>query len=210
MDRVLATHIDIAAAPERVWEVLVDLPAWNEWNPFIPSIAGRLEVGTRLRMTVRPPGMKAMEFKPKVMAVRSGAELIWGWQLPPLRLPWRPCDLARATAERRDTLTPTRAIPRTDGAFDGRDVRTDGAGLPSDEPGSNNASRVGPAADRARSGPGADAVGCLASSHHYRAGRAEPRGLTSRIATSPDEDVRQGPAAKAPLALHQRGFQLRA
>jgi len=64
MCRVLDTYIDINAPPERVWKVLLDFPAWKEWNPFIPSVSGKLEVGARLHITVCPPGMKSMEFKP--------------------------------------------------------------------------------------------------------------------------------------------------
>ena len=77
MVRVLDTYIDINAPPQRVWEVLIDFPAWREWNPFIPSITGKLEAGERLQITVSPPGMKSMQFKPEVFAVRPGKEIIW-------------------------------------------------------------------------------------------------------------------------------------
>jgi len=56
-------------------------PAWKEWNPFIPFLAGRPEVGAYLRISVSPPGMKSMEFKPKVFVVRPGEEIIWGSSL---------------------------------------------------------------------------------------------------------------------------------
>jgi hypothetical protein len=78
MGRVIDTYIDINAPPERVWNVLLDFATWKEWNPFIPSIAGRPEVGAYLRISVSPPGMKSMEFKPKVFVVRPGEEIIWG------------------------------------------------------------------------------------------------------------------------------------
>ena len=78
MFRVLDTYIDINASPERVWEVLIDFPAWKEWNPFIPYVAGTLEVGARLHITVSPPGIKPMEFEPKVFAVRPSEEILWG------------------------------------------------------------------------------------------------------------------------------------
>ena len=78
MGRVIENHIDINAPPSRVWEVLVDFHKWEEWNPFIRSITGKPEVGVYLRITVSPPGMKPMEFKPKVFVVRPGEEIIWG------------------------------------------------------------------------------------------------------------------------------------
>ena len=78
MGRCIDTYIDIDAPPQRVWQVLIDLPAWREWNPFIPSITGKLETGARLQITVSPPGIKSMEFNPKVFAVRPCKEIIWG------------------------------------------------------------------------------------------------------------------------------------
>lgn len=38
----------------------------------------KLEVGAHLCITVSPPGIKSMEFKPEVFAVRPGEEIIWG------------------------------------------------------------------------------------------------------------------------------------
>ena len=35
----------IPAPPELVWDVLIDFPRYGEWNPFITSIEGELEVG---------------------------------------------------------------------------------------------------------------------------------------------------------------------
>ena len=35
MPAELTTFVDIDATPERVWQVLTDLPAYAEWNPFI-------------------------------------------------------------------------------------------------------------------------------------------------------------------------------
>lgn len=36
----IVTHIEIAASPERVWEMLVDYPAYAGWNPYITRIDG--------------------------------------------------------------------------------------------------------------------------------------------------------------------------
>ena len=44
--RDLRSEID--ASPEDVWQVLTDFDAYPEWNPFIRSIQGNPEVGSRL------------------------------------------------------------------------------------------------------------------------------------------------------------------
>jgi hypothetical protein len=52
MTAELTTFVDIDATPERVWQVLTDLPAFAEWNPFITSAEGALVVGRRLAVSV--------------------------------------------------------------------------------------------------------------------------------------------------------------
>jgi hypothetical protein len=50
----LRTFVDIDASPERVWQVLTDLPAYAEWNPFITEAHGAFVVGDRLSVSVPP------------------------------------------------------------------------------------------------------------------------------------------------------------
>lgn len=40
----------IAAAPDRVWAVLVDLPSWRAWNPTVVSIEGDVTTGGTVRL----------------------------------------------------------------------------------------------------------------------------------------------------------------
>ena len=46
----LHSEIEIAASPERVWDILADFAAYPRWNPFIRHISGELEVGERLEV----------------------------------------------------------------------------------------------------------------------------------------------------------------
>lgn len=78
MHRIIDASIDIDAAPEKVWEVLLDFKSWESWNPFIPVVEGELAVGKRLQIKVVSPGMKPMIFKPIVFVVRPHEEIIWG------------------------------------------------------------------------------------------------------------------------------------
>jgi hypothetical protein len=54
MTAELTTSVDIEATPERVWQVLTDLPAYAEWNPFVTGAAGTVAVGARLSLSLLP------------------------------------------------------------------------------------------------------------------------------------------------------------
>jgi hypothetical protein len=75
--RELRTEIEIDAAPERVWTVLVDFSRHAEWNPFIRDIEGEPLEGERLSIRIEPPGGKAMRFRPTVLTAVPSQELRW-------------------------------------------------------------------------------------------------------------------------------------
>jgi hypothetical protein len=50
---------------------------FTRWNPFITAIEGVPEAGARLVVTIRAPGRKARDFRPRVLAAREGRELRW-------------------------------------------------------------------------------------------------------------------------------------
>lgn len=57
--------------------MLTDFAAYPEWNPFIEKASGRVRVGERLRLRIRPPGGGAMAFAPVVLAAEPARELRW-------------------------------------------------------------------------------------------------------------------------------------
>jgi hypothetical protein len=77
----LKSSIDIDAAPEAVWAVLSDLPAYPSWNPFIREAHGELAAGERLDVKMQPEGGRAMRFRPTVLNAEPGRELRWRGRL---------------------------------------------------------------------------------------------------------------------------------
>lgn len=75
--REIATEIEISASPEKVWAILLDFQAYPEWNPFIKSIDGKREAGSRLKVHIQPPGARGMEFESVVLRSVPGREFRW-------------------------------------------------------------------------------------------------------------------------------------
>ena len=77
MAKQLHAEIEVQATPERVWEVLTDFAAYQEWNPFIVEASGQAVPGSRLELQMRPPGRRATRFRPEVLEADPGRELRW-------------------------------------------------------------------------------------------------------------------------------------
>lgn len=71
------SEIAINATDEKVWGILTDFNAFPEWNPFIRTIEGKLEVGTKFKAFLQLPGSKGMTFRPKCLKVEQNKELWW-------------------------------------------------------------------------------------------------------------------------------------
>ena len=72
----LEASIEIHATPQRVWAILTDLPAYKQWNPFIVSSSGRVQVGATLTNRMHDASGDTT-FTPAVLVVRPGRELRW-------------------------------------------------------------------------------------------------------------------------------------
>jgi hypothetical protein len=73
----LRTEIEFEGTPQEVWDVLADLPAYVEWNPFIKKIDGEAKTGAKLEVRMEPEGERAMTFRPTVLSAEPGRELKW-------------------------------------------------------------------------------------------------------------------------------------
>ena len=83
----LRTEVEINAPAAHVYRVLTDFASYHEWNPFIPSITGKLAVGEELSLEVSLPEGKSYLLKPRVTLLSENAELRWrGSYLSPILL----------------------------------------------------------------------------------------------------------------------------
>jgi hypothetical protein len=70
-------HTDIT----KVWDVLMNFDSYPKWNPFITSISGEPKLGSRLTVTINPPGGKGMTFKPNILTLESNKAFRWKGKL---------------------------------------------------------------------------------------------------------------------------------
>ncbi len=74
----LHTQIEIAAPAERVWKILTNFSAYQEWNPFIRSAnCAELKPGEMLEIALLPPGGEGWTFRPMLLVVHPERELKW-------------------------------------------------------------------------------------------------------------------------------------
>jgi len=74
----IQTSIVIQAGAERVWQVLSDFGAYEEWNPMIRRASGVARLGGRLKVRFQPDARKrARIFWPRLITVIPGRELRW-------------------------------------------------------------------------------------------------------------------------------------
>jgi hypothetical protein len=77
MSRQLHAEIEIQGPAERVWEVLTDFDAYQEWNPFMVKASGTPQPGHRLEVHMRPAGRRTTTFRPEVLEADPGRKLRW-------------------------------------------------------------------------------------------------------------------------------------
>ncbi len=66
---------NIAAPPERVWELLADAGSYDDWNPAVLSIDGTVAIGEKLALeSIANPGRT---FKLKVTEMRAPSHMVW-------------------------------------------------------------------------------------------------------------------------------------
>ncbi|MFP5341912.1 MAG: SRPBCC family protein [Candidatus Limnocylindria bacterium] len=70
----------IAAAPDRVWARLVDLPSWSAWNPTIVSIEGDVTPGGTVRLVAAVNPQRT--FALRVTELVPPHRMVWASGMP--------------------------------------------------------------------------------------------------------------------------------
>jgi uncharacterized protein YndB with AHSA1/START domain len=77
--RRFVAEVEIDAPIEKVWEVLVDLPRYREWNPFTIEVRSALEVGAKVEMRVRMSKLGiTISQRETLRAIEPPHRLVWG------------------------------------------------------------------------------------------------------------------------------------
>jgi hypothetical protein len=77
MTRRVTARITINAGPNEVWEVLTQFEKFSLWNPFIRQIQGRLEPGSKLKMSLSVRSGRTISLRPTLLRVDPHRELRW-------------------------------------------------------------------------------------------------------------------------------------
>ena len=59
----------------------MNFDSYPTWNPFITSISGEQKLGSRLTVSINPPGGKGMTFKPTILSLDANKEFRWKGKL---------------------------------------------------------------------------------------------------------------------------------
>ncbi len=83
-DKVVVSSetVTIQAPAELVWAVLVDCPAYGQWNAFCPSIDAELELGSPVKMQV-DLGMGLQEQVEYITCIEAPRKITWSMENKP-------------------------------------------------------------------------------------------------------------------------------
>ena len=76
--REIKTEIEILAPAAKVWDILADFGAWEEWNPIVDRVSGTASLGSRLEVTMCGKNGKAgPKFKPYLTVFEKPKSFRW-------------------------------------------------------------------------------------------------------------------------------------
>ncbi len=76
MQKQITTEIELSFSPEQVWQVLVKLEEYHNWNPFIIRSKGKVIAGQQVENTMLN-GPQEISFKPQILNVEVNRYFDW-------------------------------------------------------------------------------------------------------------------------------------
>ena len=73
----LDTYIDINAPVQRVWDVLVDLPNYGAWNPFIYHVEGSCRLNEIIGVRMHIPGKGFQKYQVRLTSIENKKAFFW-------------------------------------------------------------------------------------------------------------------------------------
>jgi len=73
----LRSEVEIAAPAHVVWEVLTNLGAYREWNPYIVEAEGEVREDAVIVTTISTPGSNEQKVRRRILKLQTNAELRW-------------------------------------------------------------------------------------------------------------------------------------
>jgi len=73
----ISTTIEIDRPASVVWAALTDRDAYSQWNTFIRSWQGELELGARQTVRIEPTETMGQTFRPRIIDLDPGRLVVW-------------------------------------------------------------------------------------------------------------------------------------
>jgi len=70
-------RIGVRATPDRIWELIADLPGWDRWNPVETSLEGTIAFGGLITLTERIEGLPDRAASTRVGDWQPYSQLVW-------------------------------------------------------------------------------------------------------------------------------------
>lgn len=70
-------RIGVRATPERIWELIADLPGWDRWNPIETRVEGVIAFGGDIALTEQIEGLPERRATGRVGDWQPYSQLVW-------------------------------------------------------------------------------------------------------------------------------------
>jgi len=82
----LRSEVEIARAPETVFSVLIDLPRYHEWNPYLVAARGEVRMRAKLELVASFARGEEERWTRRVVRLEPPRRLAWAGSSGPLGL----------------------------------------------------------------------------------------------------------------------------